>query len=125
MRRDVDAKVFADAINGDGVLRVRVTTAAADNTIARVAIHDEDNALSILIVDGNIADAIALRDEPRADALAGLKALTGTGVRTVMLTDHHQRTAAAIGRQLGIEARASLLPEDKLRIVGGLQGLGL
>ena len=86
MRRDVDAKVFADAINGDGVLRVRVTTAAADNTIARVAIHDEDNALSILIVDGNIADAIALRDEPRADALAGLKALTGTGVRTVMLT---------------------------------------
>lgn len=31
-----DAQVFAGTVNGDGLLRVRVTAAAADNTIARV-----------------------------------------------------------------------------------------
>ena len=36
MRKGVDAKVFAGTINGDAVLRVKVTAAAADNTIARV-----------------------------------------------------------------------------------------
>jgi Cd2+/Zn2+-exporting ATPase len=36
VRKGPDARVFAGTVNGDGVLRVRVTAAAADNTIARV-----------------------------------------------------------------------------------------
>ena len=35
-RKTIDAKVFAGTVNGDAALRVRVTAAAADNTIARV-----------------------------------------------------------------------------------------
>jgi Cd2+/Zn2+-exporting ATPase len=42
-----------------------------------------------------------------------------------MLTCDNKRTGAAIGRQLGIEVRAELLPEDKLRIIGEMQGQGL
>jgi len=72
-----------------------------------------------------LAGFIAMRDEPRPDALAGLKALTHAGIRTVMLTGDNQRTAAAIGKQFGIEVRAELLPEDKQRIIGELKGQGL
>jgi Cd2+/Zn2+-exporting ATPase len=36
VRKGIDGTVYAGTINGDGVLRVRVTAAAADNTIARV-----------------------------------------------------------------------------------------
>src|SRR5690606_23175043 len=36
VRKSVDAAVFAGTINGDAALRIRVTAAAADNTIARV-----------------------------------------------------------------------------------------
>lgn len=36
VRKGRDENVFAGAVNGDGLLRVRVTAAAADNTIARV-----------------------------------------------------------------------------------------
>lgn len=36
VRKEKDAAVFAGTINGEAVLRVRVTAAAADNTIARV-----------------------------------------------------------------------------------------
>lgn len=66
-----------------------------------------------------------MRDEPRADALAGLKALTDAGIRTVMLTGDNRRTAEAIGKQLGIEVRAELLPQDKKRIVGEMKAQGL
>jgi Cd2+/Zn2+-exporting ATPase len=101
--------------------RASLSAAQADHV---TALHDEGKSLSVLVVDGVVAGAIALRDEPRADALAGLKALTGMGVKTVMLTGDNQRTATAIGEQLHIEVRAGLLPEDKLRIVGELQAQG-
>jgi Cd2+/Zn2+-exporting ATPase len=65
-----------------------------------------------------------MRDEPRPDARAGLKALTDAGIRTVMLTGDNARTAAAIGKDLGIEVRAELMPEDKSRIVGELKSEG-
>ena len=36
VRKGVEAKVFAGTVNGDAALRIRVTAAAADNTIDRV-----------------------------------------------------------------------------------------
>lgn len=88
------------------------------------ALHDEGKTVSVLVVGGVVAGAVALRDEPRADAAEGLKALSALGVATVMLTGDNARTAAAVGRRLSIEVRAELLPQDKLRIVGELRARG-
>jgi Cd2+/Zn2+-exporting ATPase len=85
------------------------------------SLNDEGKTVSVLVVGKVLAGAIAMRDEPRADAKAGLEALTRSGVKTVMLTGDNARTAAAIGTELGIEVRAELMPEDKRRIVGELQ----
>lgn len=89
-----------------------------------VALNDEGKTVSILLANGEIAGLIAMRDEPRPDAIEGLKALKALGADTVMLTGDNKRTAAAIGRALGIEPRAELLPEDKQRIVGELRASG-
>lgn len=89
------------------------------------SLNDEGKTVSVLLVGDVVAGAIAMRDEPRADAKEGLKALTDAGIRIVMLTGDNARTANAIGKQLGIEVRAELLPEDKQRIVGELQKSGL
>ncbi|GGA90837.1 ATPase [Brucella endophytica] len=100
--------------------------ALPDDLAARIATcNDEGKTVSVLVADKKIAGAIAMRDEPRADAVAGLKRLKEAGIRTVMLTGDNRRTAAAIGRELDIEARAELLPEDKQRIVGELRREGL
>ncbi|MBF5067729.1 cation-translocating P-type ATPase, partial [Salmonella enterica subsp. enterica serovar Istanbul] len=77
------------------------------------------------VMDGSVAGAIAMRDEPRPDAKNGLKLLSDAGIRTVMLTGDNRRTATAIGKQLGIDVKAELLPQDKLRIVGQFQKEGL
>jgi Cd2+/Zn2+-exporting ATPase len=88
------------------------------------ALNDEGKTISVLIVGGVLAGAVAMRDEPRPDAAAGLKELTDAGIKTVMLTGDNARTANAIGQQLSIEVRAELMPEDKQRIVGELQREG-
>lgn len=63
---------------------------------------------------------IALRDEPRPDAREALARLEGLGVRCVMLTGDNARTGRAVAEGLGLEVRAELMPEDKLRAVGEL-----
>ncbi len=88
-------------------------------------LHDEGKTVSVLLVGSGIAGLLAMRDEPRPDAVDGLKALKGLGIKTVMLTGDNSRTAKAIGGQLGMDdIRAELLPQDKQRIVGELKSEG-
>ncbi len=92
---------------------------------ARIAeLNDEGKTVSVLIIGKTLSGAIAMRDEPRSDARSGLQALKDLGVKIVMLTGDNKRTASAVGKQLGIEVQAELLPEDKQRIVGELQAQG-
>lgn len=88
------------------------------------ALNAEGKSVAVLVAAGAAAGVIAMRDEPREDAKAGLKALTDAGIRTIMLTGDNRRTAEAVGRELGIEVRAELLPADKQRIVQELKAAG-
>ncbi|TDT88048.1 Cd2+/Zn2+-exporting ATPase [Azorhizobium sp. AG788] len=97
------------------------TTVPAEAGAQIEALNDAGKTVSVLVADGRLAGAIAMRDEPRADALSGLQALRAAGITPIMLTGDNPRTAAAIGAQLGIEVRAGLLPEDKQRIVTELK----
>jgi len=65
-----------------------------------------------------------MRDEPRDDAFAALKDLTSRDIRVVMLTGDNRQTAKAIGQELGIEACAEMLPEEKLEVVRELKNDG-
>ncbi len=105
--------------------RERAPLAAED--LARIeTLQGEGKTVSVLVVGGRAAGALAMRDEPRADAAAGLRALADQGLRVVMLTGDNRATAEAIaGRLGGIEAHAGLLPEDKQRIVSRLRAEGL
>jgi Cd2+/Zn2+-exporting ATPase len=87
-------------------------------------LNEQGQTVSVLIAGDVVAGLIAMRDEPRVDARAGLASLREAGVKTLMLTGDNARTAEAIGRSLGIEVRAELLPEDKLKIVNELKSAG-
>jgi Cd2+/Zn2+-exporting ATPase len=136
---DIPVASSAKALGGEGVTAViegqkaflGSPKAAADRVLLSMAhrrqiagLNDEGKSVSVLIVGGVLAGAIAMRDEPRPDAKAGLKALTDAGVKTLMLTGDNARTASAIGKDLGIEVHAELMPEDKQRIVDDLKGKG-
>lgn len=88
------------------------------------ALNDAGKTVSVLIAGNVVAGLIAMRDEPRPDAVAGIQALKDLGIEPLMLTGDNTRTAKAIAHTLGIEPRAELLPEDKQRIVRELQKRG-
>ena len=84
----------------------------------------EGKMVAVLVIGDQVAGVMAMRDEPREDAQAGIVSLAAQGIRVVMLTGDNRATATAIGKTLGIEVRAELLPNDKQRIVQELQQAG-
>jgi len=123
--KGVAAKVDGRQIFLGSPLAAADITPLSDEQSARIAVlNDDGKTVSVVMVDKVPAGAIAMRDEARPDAARGLKLLTDAGIRTIMLTGDNRRTAAAIGRQLGIEVQAELLPQDKQRIVGELKKQG-
>ncbi|HWJ87211.1 MAG TPA: heavy metal translocating P-type ATPase [Pelagibacterium sp.] len=94
----------------------------SDATQQRIdALNAEGKTVSVLVIDDTATGLIAMRDTPRPTAITGLAALRAQNVTAVMLTGDNARTAKAIAADLGIEAHADLLPDDKQAIVKSWQ----
>ena len=100
-----------------------VDAAPADAALARAAV---EGATPVLVaLDGRLAGLIAVADPIKADAAAAVAALRARGLRVVMITGDHARTAKAVAARLGIdEVRAEVLPADKAAHVKALQAEG-
>ena len=88
------------------------------------ALEAEGKTCVVVLLDTTPVGLIAMRDEPREDAAAGIAALRRLDVAAVMLTGDNERTGRAIAGTLGMDVRAGLLPEDKLREIAALQAGG-
>lgn len=87
-------------------------------------LESEGKTTVVVLFDKKLAGIIALRDEPREDAAAGVARLRQFGVATVMLTGDNQRTGAAIAAKLGLDVKAELLPDAKLRVIAEMRKQG-
>ncbi len=75
--------------------------------------------------DGRLLGIIAVADVIREGSPAAIRELQQLGCRVVMLTGDNERTAAAIGREAGVdEVFAELMPAGKEQIVRQLGKLG-
>lgn len=127
----------AKAIAGQGVTGIldgsMIFVGAPRHALSRASFGDEARAaveqlekagktVAAVIADGVLAGLIAMRDEPREDAAAGIAELNAMGVRSLMLTGDNARTGAAIADSLGMEHKAELMPEDKVAAIKALSG---
>jgi P-type E1-E2 ATPase len=65
--------------------------------------------------DGVFLGAVVIADSIRPEARRAIQALTGMGLRTLLLTGDVKPVAEGVARALGIaDVEADLLPEDKL-----------
>ncbi len=68
---------------------------------------------------------IAVADTIKEDSIEAIKQLKKMGIKTVMLTGDNQRTADAIGKQVGVDqVIAGVLPDGKQEVVMALQKYG-
>jgi len=88
------------------------------------ALEEEGKTIAVVIADGVVLGVLALRDELREGAIEAMRSIGELGVSAVMLTGDNTRTGTALARQLGIEVKAELMPEDKLKTIGELKELG-
>lgn len=74
---------------------------------------------------GRFAGIIAVADVIREDSPQAIKELQNMGIRVVMLTGDNERTAAAVGKQAGVdEVIAGVLPDGKESVIRNLKKQG-
>ncbi|MEN9469911.1 MAG: cadmium-translocating P-type ATPase [Verrucomicrobiota bacterium] len=86
----------------------------------------ESHATSLgVAIDGRLAGFLEIADSIKSTTPAALDSLRQMGIRIVLLTGDHPRTAHAVASQLGIdEVHAGITPEEKHRLVVGLKSPG-
>jgi Cu+-exporting ATPase len=85
----------------------------------------DGETVMFLGVDGTLAGLVAVADPVKATAAEAIAKLHAIGLKIVMATGDNETTAKEVAARLGIdEVRAGLRPEDKLKIIEGLQQKG-
>ncbi|MBR6044378.1 MAG: heavy metal translocating P-type ATPase [Ruminococcus sp.] len=75
--------------------------------------------------DGKAVGLIAAADEIREDSAEAVAQLKGLGIKVVMITGDNERTAAAVGKQTGVDAVvAGVLPDGKEAVIRELAEQG-
>ena len=87
---------------------------------------EADGKTAMLLASGaRLVAVIAVADTVRPEAQQAIAALQAGKVQVIMLSGDNQRTAAAIGRLLGIDrVIADVLPSDKAKVIKDLQASG-
>ncbi|TCD14922.1 cation-transporting P-type ATPase [Oricola cellulosilytica] len=135
----------ADVMAARGQRVLAIATREVDHTQTDLKPEDVEGTLTMI-------GLVGLIDPPRAEAIAAVAECREAGIRVKMITGDHGRTAAAIGRMIGLENPDRILagtdldrldeadlasavtatdifartnPEHKLRLVKALQSQGL
>ena len=75
---------------------------------------DSSNSIFLFSIDGTIMARFELRDKIKDGAREAIKNIKDMGIRVVMLTGDHSKSANSIAKDVGIdEVYSRLLPQDK------------
>lgn len=89
-------------------------------------LETEGKTAMLLSVDRKLAGIIAVADGIKETSQAAIRELQNMGLKVFMITGDNERTARAIGAQVGIEnILADVLPEDKASEVEKLKSQGM
>lgn len=79
-----------------------------------IGLQDTGKTAVFVAIDGKPAGILAVADPIKADAAAAVKELHDLGLKIVMVTGDNHRTAAAVGKQLGLDGvEAEVTPSGK------------
>lgn len=87
-----------------------------------IRLEEEAKTAMMLAKENKLLGIIAVADPIKEDSAYAIKALEAMGIKTAMITGDNKRTAAAIGKKVGIShVIAEVLPDGKVAEVVNLQ----
>lgn len=96
-----------------------------DAKLAAQSLAESGKTPLYFLHDGTYVGLIAVADTVKEDSAAAIAELRQMGIRTVMLTGDNEKTANAIGAQVGVdEVISNVLPEGKEQVIQTLQQQG-
>ncbi|GHA60525.1 zinc/cadmium/mercury/lead-transporting ATPase [Photobacterium aphoticum] len=122
-RQALAGRGIQGVIDGDTVMLVAADRLPEGITLTEAQsaqafdLEGEGKTLVVALRNAQPVGLIAWRDNLRPDSAKAVKALQAMGIHTVMLTGDNPRAAAAIAGEIGIDFKAGLLPEDKVKLV--------
>lgn len=109
--------------NGAMMTEAGIDTAPLEQEAQRLA--QEGKTPLFFSAGGSLLGFVAVADTPKPTSAKAVRAFKKLDLEVIMLTGDNQRTATAIGNQLGVsKVVADVLPQDKERQVRKLQEAG-
>ncbi|MBQ0768921.1 MAG: copper-translocating P-type ATPase [Bizionia sp.] len=85
----------------------------------------QGKTVSYLAIDNQVVGYVVIGDKIKATSAKAIKELQDKGIAVIMLTGDNHDTAQAVASELNLtDFQASMLPEDKLKVVEKLQKEG-
>ncbi len=89
------------------------------------ALAEQGKTPLLFALDGKLLGIVAVADTIKSDSPEAIRQLKNMGIRVVMLTGDNARTAAAIGKQAGVdEVISDVLPDGKEAVIRRFQQQG-
>ena len=120
--RGIAAVLDGEAVQGGSMQFIAGQIAIPDTLAGQVQDLAEAGKTPLLFArGGRMAGIVAVADVIKAESPQAVRELRNMGIRVVMLTGDNPRTAAAIGRQAGVEdVIAGVLPDGKEAVIRAL-----
>ena len=82
----------------------------------------QGKTVSFLAIDTQVSGYVVIEDKIKETSIQAINSLKAMGVDVIMLTGDNHNTAQAVAKALNLtDFKASMLPEDKLKVVESLQ----
>ncbi|MBO5333438.1 MAG: heavy metal translocating P-type ATPase [Clostridia bacterium] len=110
-----------------GSLKFVSEKVSLDAETAKTAENLAENGKTPLLfsIDNHLLGIIAVADVIKEDSPQAIKELQNMGIKVVMLTGDNEKTANAIGKQVGVdEVVAGVMPEGKEKVIRKLKDKG-
>ncbi len=115
-----------DILYGGSMRFIQTKLALSDSIRERASAFAEEGKTPLFFVQGGkLLGILAVADTIKPDSADAIRELREMGIRVVMLTGDNERTASAIGREVGVdEVIAGVLPTGKEEVIRSLQERG-
>jgi len=122
----VSGSLHGDMLYGGSIRFILTQTSLPEETLRQAdALAEVGKTPLCFCRDKQLLGLIAVADTVKEDSPNAIRQLQNMGIRVVLLTGDNEKTAAAIGKQAGVdEVIAGVLPEGKEAVIRNLQTTG-